>query len=182
MMCSNQRFQKPIALIIMGVSGSGKTTIGLALENALGWAFFDGDDFHPPENLKKMTSGIPLNDHDRAPWLERLQHLISDQLQDGNSILIACSALKRHYRQVLKGGRSDVIFIYLKGDYQIIKARMQARSRHYMKPGMLRSQFETLEEPINAMVINIDQPISQIVNKIIENLKLVDDYLYNHWC
>ena len=120
--------------IIMGVSGSGKTTIGLALAQKLESPFYDGDDFHPPESVAKMASGVPLNDDDRYPWLAQLHDLIADHLARGKTAVIACSALKKKYRDQLREGNEGVYIIYLKGNLSLIWERMEARQAHYMKP------------------------------------------------
>jgi gluconokinase len=159
-------------LVVMGVSGSGKSTIGQLLADQLGWPFYDGDDFHPPENVKKMSEGIPLTDEDRASWLAVLAALISDHLQKGESAVLACSALKARYREQLLVDSDRVKFIYLKGSYAQIEARMQARAGHYMKPAMLASQFATLEEPADALTVTIDLAPAEIVSQVIAGLKL----------
>ncbi len=157
----------------MGVSGCGKTTVGERLSEKTGWPFFDGDDYHPPDNVARMAAGQPLNDQDRRPWLDNLHQLILDHLADNESLILACSALKKSYREILRGGEGDrVDFVYLQGSFDLIYQRMTAREDHYMKPGMLRSQFDTLEEPEQALVIDIDTSIEQIVSQIIHNLEL----------
>ena len=152
----------------MGVSGSGKTTIGKALATKLGWDFYDADDFHTSENKAKMKAGIPLNDDDRAPWLASLNTLISKCLKENNSGVLACSALKECYRQILLSGNNRMLLVFLKGDYDLIWGRMMARSDHYMRPEMLRSQFEVLEEPTYGLVVDISQQVEKIVATIIE--------------
>lgn len=154
--------------LLMGVSGSGKTTVGKALATKLGWDFYDADDFHTSENKAKMEFGIPLNDDDRAPWLASLHTLISSCLKDNRNGVLACSALKERYRQVLLSGNRDVLIVYLKGDYDLLWSRMNIRPGHYMKPEMLRSQFDTLEEPINAIVVDISQSVDEIVAQILK--------------
>ena len=173
-MCPDDRNRnkKKFVLVIMGVSGCGKSTIGRALANKLGWSFIDGDSYHPQENVDKMTSGIPLIDEDRTPWLENLNKLINDQLRNDKSLLLACSALKDQYRQILKGGNPDVSFVYLKGNFELINARLQSRPGHYMKPKMLQSQFDDLEEPQDALVIDVVKSVPQIVDEISKKLKL----------
>src|SRR6185369_4329143 len=141
--------------IVMGVSGSGKTEVGRSLAKQLGWDFYDADDFHPPENVAKMAKGIPLDDSDRAPWLASLHNLIASSLKEDHSGVLACSALKERYRQQLMDGNSDVQLVYLKGSYDLIWSRMEQRTDHYMKPHMLKSQFDALEEPKNALIIDI---------------------------
>jgi len=158
---------KPIRfLIVMGVSGSGKTSVGKGLAESLGWDFFDADDFHPPENVAKMASGIPLDDSDRAPWLTALHDLISSSLKQNKPGVLACSALKERYRQQLMTGHAGVQLVYLKGSYDLIWSRMIARKEHYMKPHMLRSQFDTLEEPANALTVEILVPVPEIIQEI----------------
>ena len=152
-------------IIVMGVAGSGKTTIGRRLAERLGWPFYDGDDFHPPANIEKMSHGIPLNDDDRSNWLSALAALIREQLANGRSAVVACSALKQHYRDQLRIN-DQVRFVYLKGSYQVIWQRLQARSGHYMKAALLASQFATLEEPSDALTVSIEQPEEQVVEQI----------------
>ena len=158
------------ALILMGVSGSGKTTVGRALSEATGWPFFDGDDFHPPSNVKKMAMDTPLNDLDRLPWLENLHALILEHLSHEQSVIVASSALKAAYRRILDGSRDDIHFVYLRGSYNLILSRMQQRSDHFMKAGMLRSQFDDLEEPVNALVVSADASIEAIVQQILAEI------------
>jgi gluconokinase len=164
--------KKPQALVLMGVSGCGKSSVGEALSHELSWPFYDGDDFHPPENVAKMAVGYPLNDADRAPWLKILNVLISDHLTAGESILLACSALKKKYRDQLAEGNSEIKFIHLKGSFELILSRMKARTGHFMQSEMLQSQFDTLEEPDNAIVVNIEHNLAQIAAQIINELHL----------
>ncbi len=161
----------PQALVVMGVSGAGKTTLGQSLAERLGWPFFEGDDFHPPANLAKMAEGQPLDDADRAPWLARLNQLLQDQLSEDTSLVLACSALKAEYRAQLRAGvESQVRFIYLKGDYALIHQRMQGRVGHFMSPEMLESQFSALEVPDDALVVDVVQPVPGIVASLIARL------------
>ncbi|NMC52132.1 MAG: gluconokinase [Chloroflexi bacterium] len=153
--------------IIMGVSGCGKTSVGKALAERLGWDFFDADDYHPAENVAKMSSGVPLTDEDRAPWLSELQKLIASSLAQGRPGVLACSALKERYRRALLAGNPGVQVVYLKGSYELIWSRMSARTDHYMKPHMLRSQFEALEEPDDALPVDISLPVEEIVERIL---------------
>jgi len=158
--------------IVMGVSGCGKTSVGEALAKELGWDFYDADDFHPPENVAKMASGIPLNDSDRAPWLATLHDLISSSLKADRPGVLACSALKERYRKQLLDGNEGVRIVYLKGTYELIWSRMSARKDHYMKPQMLQSQFDALEEPTDALTVDISVSVDEIVQKIISTLSL----------
>jgi gluconokinase len=159
------------AVILMGVSGSGKSSIGLALSARLGWSFYDGDDFHTPQSVEKMSNGIPLSDEDRFPWLDTLNRLIVEKTKARENLILACSALKRSYRQRLRRGITHLNFIYLDGEYDLIWSRMQARGDHYMKPAMLQSQFKALEMPRYAVRINIDQPVEAIIESIITALE-----------
>jgi len=155
--------------IVMGVSGCGKSSVGQALAQYLGWDFYDADNFHPPENLAKMTNGIPLTDSDRIPWLASLRELISSSLKADSPGVLACSALKERYRQQLMDGNKGVQIVYLKGSYDLIWSRMERRADHYMKPHMLKSQFESLEEPTNALTIDISMPLDEIVQEILRH-------------
>lgn len=160
------------AIILMGVSGCGKSSVGLALGENLGWKFYDGDDYHPQANIDKMASGRTLNDTDRQPWLQSLHDLIFERNQLGESVIVACSALKKSYRDILREGNPRVVIVHLEGDFDLISRRMQARVDHYMKADMLRSQFDTLEMPENAVSIKIDQSVDQIVKEILDRLRL----------
>ena len=158
----------------MGVSGTGKSTIGKLLSNRTGWNFIDADDYHPPANLDKMNRGIALTDSDRLPWLEQLQQLIARTLSQNKSAILACSALKSKYRQILCGNSDEVVFVYLAGDYDCIQARIQQRHGHFMNPNLLRSQFETLEEPEDALVIDVRMTPEQIVEEILQKISNFD--------
>lgn len=158
-------------IIVMGVAGCGKTTVGKALAEHLGWDFYDADDFHPPENVARMASGIPLDDSDRAPWLTALHDLISGCLKQNRPGILACSALKERYRQRLLEGNDHVQLVYLKGSYELIWSRMAKRTDHYMKPQMLQSQFDALEEPSNALVVDISMSIDDLVQAILNQVE-----------
>jgi carbohydrate kinase (thermoresistant glucokinase family) len=134
-------------LLLMGVSGCGKSTIALELQRLLGWPFKEGDDLHPAANVEKMRSGHPLNDQDRQPWLEAVGQWIDARLAAGEPGIITCSDLKRAYRRITVGNRSGVTLVYLRGDEQLIAARISQRQHRYMPASLLHSQFETLEEP-----------------------------------
>jgi gluconokinase len=135
------------ALVVMGVSGSGKTTVGELLAKRLGWAFMEGDRLHPPANVEKMRQGIPLTDADRWPWLDRIGEELKSWAGEGKSGVLTCSALKRAYRDRIRAARPDVRFVYVKGSEALIAARVAARHHEYMPASLLRSQFDTLEEP-----------------------------------
>ena len=156
--------------IVMGVSGCGKSSVGQSLAQSLGWDFYDADDFHPPANITKMASGTPLDDSDRAPWLASLNELISSSLKADSPGVLACSALKERYRQQLMDGNEGVQIIYLKGSYDLIWSRMEKRTDHYMKPHMLKSQFEALEEPKNAITVDVSMAVDEIVQEIISTM------------
>ncbi len=157
-------------IVVMGVSGCGKTTVGQQLADRLGWPFFDGDAFHPPANIDKMSRGIPLNDDDRADWLAAIAERMRALIAANQSGVFACSALKEKYRAQLRVS-DQVRFVYLRGDYDLIWSRMQRRSDHYMKPGMLASQFEALEEPHDALTLDITRAPHDLIEAIIEDLK-----------
>ena len=158
--------------IIMGASGSGKSTVGRALADALGCPFYDGDDFHPPQNVAKMAAGTPLTDADRGPWLARLAELIRGHLERDEPAVLACSALKRAYRDVLRVDPAHarrIRFVYLQGDFDTLRQRMAARPDHFMRPEMLRSQFTALEEPgpdEAALVLPVTLPVDALVQAI----------------
>jgi gluconokinase len=160
----------PCALIVMGVSGSGKSTIADSLAKRLGWTFEDGDRFHPASNVAKMSAGHPLTDEDRWPWLQAIADEIDRACKAGEHAVIACSALKRAYRDVLVHGRNDVRIIYLDGTQQLIADRLARRKGHFMPPGLLESQFETLEPPApveNPVTVSIDASVDTIVADIV---------------
>jgi gluconokinase len=152
-----------MVVVLMGVSGSGKTSVGVPLAAALGGEFVEGDDYHPPANVAKMRQGIPLDDADRRPWLEILAAEIGRWLAAGRTVVLACSALKRSYRAILRGGRPEVRFVHLKGDPALIRARLAQRRGHYMPASLLDSQLATLEEPLDAIVADIDATPEEIV-------------------
>jgi gluconokinase len=163
----------PCALIVMGVSGSGKSTIAEALAARLGWRFEDGDAFHPQSNVDKMSAGHPLTDDDRWPWLQAIADEIDKVEAAGGRLVIACSALKRVYRDVLVHGRGDVRIVYLDGSKDLIGRRMQSRKGHFMPPTLLDSQFKTLEPPSpdeDPVIVSIDASVDHIVDAIVEKL------------
>lgn len=158
-------------MIVMGVAGSGKTTVGEALARHLGWNFYDADAFHPAANIEKMANGTPLTDSDRAPWLAALHSLISTSLKENRPGVLACSALKESYRRKLLEGNDGVQIVYLKGSYDLIWSRLSRRKDHYMKPQMLQSQFETLEEPADALTLDVSLPVAELVAEILKRLE-----------
>ncbi len=161
------RTEKKIAIVVMGVSGVGKTTIGQMLAAATSLPFFDGDDFHPQTNIDKMAAGMPLTDADRQGWLLQLHQLLQAQLLLQGCV-IACSALKQQYREVLSNGLSDaVVFVHLQGSYEEVMQRLQQRKGHFMQSGLLRSQFDALEPPTNAIVVSISKTPEAIVGDIL---------------
>lgn len=162
----------PRAVIVMGVSGSGKTTVGRELARRLGWEYADADDHHPAANVAKMRSGVPLDDHDRRPWLERLRTLLRDRLAAGEPLVLACSALKERYREVLEVSDPLVALVYLEGSPELIAERLRARTGHYFDPALLASQFEALEEPDDALVVDIAAAPEALVERILAGLGL----------
>ena len=159
-----------MVLVIMGVVGSGKTTVGTLLAQKLGWQFADADDFHPDENIRKMSQGIPLTDADRGPWLAAMRGAIEQWHNKRKSVVLACSALKHSYREELRA--ADVHFVYLKGDVELIGRRLHARRGHFATDSILESQFADLEEPRDALAVRIAQTPDAIVTEIIDKLKL----------
>ena len=158
-------------VIIMGVVGAGKTTVGSLLAQQLHWEFADADDFHPPSNVEKIRQGIPLTDADREPWLERLSQAVADWIAAKTNVVLACSALKCQYRQKLSVG-PEVRFVYLKGSASLIAKRLHARHGHFAGESILASQVADLEEPRGAVVADITQTPSQIVDDIRKQLGL----------
>ncbi|MHA6830995.1 gluconokinase [Ralstonia pseudosolanacearum] len=159
-------------VVVMGVSGCGKSTVGRMIAERLGCAFRDGDEFHSEANRAKMHAGIPLNDDDRKPWLETIRAYMDETTAGGRSLVVACSALKERYRDVLCGGPSDsTAFVYLKGDFELLQNRLAARKDHFFNPALLRSQFDALEEPADAIVVDIGLPPETAVQQAVEQLQ-----------
>jgi len=154
-----------MVIILMGVTGVGKTTIGSAFAQKLQWRFADGDDFHSAANIAKMHAGVPLTDEDRTPWLQSLRNAIAGWLASGENVVLACSALKASYRKVLLVS-SQVKLVYLRSSFELIAGRLALRQGHYMNPHLLRSQFDTLEEPKDTLTIDAGLTVAQIVKEI----------------
>ena len=161
-----------MVVLLMGVAGSGKTTIGLKLAAALGWSFRDADEFHPPANVAKMSAGLPLDDRDRVPWLAAIRAHIEEKLARGENAVVTCSALKESYRRAVVVDAVQVKLVHLTGDSLLIAQRLDARRGHFMKPAMLQSQFEALESPNGALVVDVALPPEAIVAQIRAALSL----------
>ena len=162
------------AVVVMGVSGSGKSTVAARLAQKLGWDFAEADTFHSPANIEKMRSGIALTDEDRRPWLDAIAAWIDSQRMRERPCVVACSALKRRYRERLSGGRADVRFAYLSGPYDLVAGRLAGRSGHYMPQSLLQSQFDALEPPgpeENPIVLSIALPVEEIVDELALELR-----------
>ena len=153
-------------VVVMGVSGSGKTTIGQALAKRLGCPFLDADDFHPAANVEKMRAGVPLDDADRLPWLERL----NAELRGTKEAVLACSALKARYRDVLSAGIADFRLVHLRGPFELIARRLAQRRHRYMPASLLQSQFDALEPPVGAVAVDIGLPEDRCVESILAQL------------
>jgi carbohydrate kinase (thermoresistant glucokinase family) len=163
----------PLVIVLMGVSGSGKSTVGAELSRMLGWPFRDADSFHPPANIDKMSRGVPLTDADRWPWLDAIAQWIDDRLSHCAPGIVSCSALKRAYRRRIVGGRARVGLVYLKGEIGSIAARLAARTGHFMPAALLASQFEALEEPEpdeRPVIVSIEEPPARIAATIVTKL------------
>jgi gluconokinase len=159
-----------MVIVLMGVAGSGKSTVGRLLAGSLGWPFRDADDFHPPRNREKMRRGIPLDDDDRRPWLEAIRASISRTVSRQANAVYSCSALKRAYRKMLAANTGDVKFVYLKGPKQLIAQRLTNRKGHFFDPALLQTQFDDLEEPCNALEVDIAATPETVAQSIIAGL------------
>lgn len=159
-------------LVLMGVSGCGKTTIGEKLSQRLACEYLDADSFHSQANIDKMHRGIPLDDDDRAPWLAAIRQEIDACHRDGRTHVFGCSALRQRYRDVLsnQGRDASVVFVYLEGSYELIRGRLASRTDHFFDAALLRSQFDALEVPVDALAVDIDQPIDSIVDEVLRRL------------
>jgi gluconokinase len=159
-----------VTIVVMGVEGSGKTTIGKRLAEKMGWRFVDGDSLHPAANVEKMARGIPLTDEDRQPWLRAIHKLIVEEEKQGRDLIVACSALKQAYRNVLEAG-THIVWVYLKGSPELIRTRLEARRNHFAKSDLLMSQFRDLEEPQDAIVVDVAKTPDEIVAEIVRRVK-----------
>ncbi|XP_043832233.1 probable gluconokinase isoform X1 [Dromiciops gliroides] len=185
--------EPPQVVLVMGVSGSGKSTVGSLLATELGWKFYDADDYHPEENRKKMGKGIPLNDQDRIPWLCNLHDILLRNVSSGQSVVLACSALKKMYRNILMRGESaatpksdgpgekegfpelKLLVVYLNGSFEVISGRLAKRKGHFMPPELLQSQFDTLEPPSapeNFLSLSVDRSVKEMIPFIVDNIKI----------
>lgn len=162
-------------IVVMGVSGCGKSTVAALLAGRLGWEFTEGDALHPESNVEKMRQGIPLTDADRTPWLQEISRTIQSWRAAGKAGVIACSALRRSYREIIAAGAEDVRFVYLRGSFSLIEQRLATRQGHYMPMSLLNSQFATLEEPgadEPAIILDTGAPAHELVNAVLDNLHL----------
>ncbi|MET0253005.1 MAG: gluconokinase [Terrimicrobiaceae bacterium] len=159
-------------IVIMGVSGSGKTMIGQGVATLLDWDFSDADEYHSPANVKKMNSGIPLTDEDREPWLRALRAAIEQWKRGEPGHVLACSALKASYREILGQDDPDVKFVYLRGAFDLIARRLKERKGHFFDPALLRSQFDALECPEDALVLDVSNTPEEIISSILATIKL----------
>jgi carbohydrate kinase (thermoresistant glucokinase family) len=155
----------------MGVSGSGKTAVGTRLAEKLQYEFLDADNFHPPANIEKMKHGIPLTDEDRFPWLKNLHRELGSRLNKGKSVILACSALKETYRQILGEGLAQVRFVYLHVDKEVLAERLQKRAGHFFPKELLDSQLATLETPHDALVVEENRPLDEVVDSIVKAIE-----------
>jgi gluconokinase len=153
-------------VVVMGVSGSGKTTIGTALATRLGWSFVEGDDWHPPQNVAKMSAGTPLTDEDRWPWLDRLNAELRARDARGESAVVTCSALKQSYRDRLTRGLARWELVFLYGSFELLGERIAERKHRYMPAALLQSQFDALEPPATAIAVHVAEPLEHSVEKI----------------
>ena len=162
----------PNIVVVMGISGSGKSTVGQQLAERLGWPFHDGDDFHPAQNVSKMSKGIPLDDADRRPWLQTLHDALAEILKHGGNAVLAASLLKQEYRDLVLGDLPGVRLVYLRADPRVIDDRLQKRQGHFFQASLLATQLAILEEPTDALALSVDAPSVAVVSQIVEALGL----------
>ena len=166
----SRRKRFPVVIVVMGVSGVGKTTIGTMLASRLGWAYYDADDFHPAENVEKMRRGIPLTDEDREGWLTAIGALIRKRVDEDAPAVVSCSALKESYRRKLEIPDEKVALLYLKAPKDVVEERIRSRSGHFFSPDLLTSQYQTLEEPSGAVVVNATPAPAAVVSEAVRKL------------
>ncbi len=159
-----------MVVVVMGVSGAGKTAVGERLAGRLGWPFVDADDLHPPGNVRKMKAGVPLTDRDRLPWLREVRDVIADYAVPGRPAVIACSALKGAYRQLLLTGQRDTRLVHLRASREVLERRLRDRRGHFFEPALLDSQLAILEEPTDALVVDADRELEAVVDQVAEGL------------
>lgn len=159
-----------MVIVLMGPMGCGKTTVGRLLSARLGWRFEDADDFHPPGNVAKMKSGVPLDDRDRLPWLQSLRDMIDQAVENGEDMILACSALKKKYRVSLGVNQESVVSAYLKGSPELLGERIAARTHQYMNKDLLTSQLRTLEEPVDGLIVSIASNPEAAVEDIVQGI------------
>ena len=157
-------------IIVMGVAGSGKTTVGRALAQRLGWSFVDADDLHPPANIERLRHDVPLSDDDRRPWLQQIRRVIEESLARDARLVIACSALKERYRRTLAHGISGVRFVFLTGSAALLRERLERRADHVAGPALLDSQLVDLEPPRNALTLDVSLPVDALVDRIVADI------------
>jgi gluconokinase len=160
-------------VLVMGVSGVGKTTIGIALARELGWRYLDADDFHPPENVAKMAAGTPLEDADRWPWLRRINHELLALDVQNESVVLSCSALKERYREILRDGLKRFEIVYLHGEFELIRVRAESREHRFMPASLLKSQFAALQPPRDAIAVDVATPPEASVAAIVAKLEAI---------
>ena len=157
-------------IVVMGISASGKSTLGSALAKSLGWVFLEGDDYHSRANIEKMRSGTPLNDEDRLPWLRSINQALGRLDKDGRNAVLACSALKRNYREILAQDIKQMRYVYLYGNPQLVRERITNRKGHFMPPELIDSQIAAMEPPQNAIRVNIEQPVETQAELVLQAL------------
>ena len=161
----------PHIVIVIGVTGSGKSTVGRALAARLDWRFHDADDLHSPENVERMRQNQPLNDAQRMPWLQRVRAVVDEAVRDGSGEVIACSALKARYRDIISGGLPAVRYVHLTGDPALLRSRLERRPDHFAGPGLLDTQLEALEPPADALTLDVQMPVDALVDAIVRDIK-----------
>jgi gluconokinase len=162
-----------MVIVLMGVSGAGKTTVGELLAGKLEWSFYDADDLHPAANREKMRRGAPLSDEDRGPWLAAVRELIENSIANSENVVLACSALKQAYRDEITGDHQEVKLVYLKGAPELMRQRLASRRAHFFNPSLLSSQFATLEEPADAIVEDAARTPTEIADSIVSKLAII---------